>query len=55
MRATFFGCCASATTPKKSANVATKIDDRSSFFIAHLVLDATYHARGNCEMDYLRR
>ncbi|MGH9425557.1 MAG: hypothetical protein ACRD2L_04525 [Terriglobia bacterium] len=45
-------------TPEKSGevdiNVATKIDDRSGLFIAHLVREQTYHADGICRNDYLR-
>jgi hypothetical protein len=40
IRVTFFGCCASAATPKPSTSVATKIDDEPTFFIPHLVADA---------------
>jgi hypothetical protein len=44
MRKTVFGCCASAGKPRTNANVAAKIDDRTSFCIAPLVLETITHA-----------
>jgi hypothetical protein len=46
---TFFGCCASAITPRASNTTATRIDDTAAFFIAHLVSSVIYHAEGNKE------
>jgi hypothetical protein len=39
----FFGCCASAVTPRASNTTATKIDGTAAFFIAHLVSSVIYH------------
>jgi hypothetical protein len=49
IRETFFGCCASAITPRASNTTAIRIDDRPAFFIAPPVLDVVYHADGNKE------
>jgi hypothetical protein len=38
-----------------NGQVGRRIDDRPAFFIADLVLEAIYHARGNCEKYYLRQ
>jgi hypothetical protein len=40
-------------TPTASRITTTRIDKRTTFFIAHFVLDATYHAHGICEKYYL--
>jgi hypothetical protein len=49
IRGTFFGCCAAAMTATASSTTALRIDARQAFFIAHPVLDVTYHADGNKE------
>src|SRR6266478_4964561 len=49
----FACCCAWAFTPTASCTT-TRIDTRTAFFIAYLVLKQTYHADGNCKKRYLR-
>src|SRR5262249_55907739 len=51
IRGTFFGCCASAITPRASNTVATRI--AAAFFIAHLIPSVIYHAdrdKGKCDL-----
>src|SRR5215510_318587 len=58
IRGTFFGCCASAVTPKASNTTATRIDGTAAFFIAHLVSSVIYHAdrdKGKCDLHSGRR
>src|SRR5262245_51216908 len=43
IRGTFFGCCASAVTPRASITTATRIGT-AAFFIAHLISSVMYHA-----------
>src|SRR4029450_12776463 len=44
IRGIFVCCCARALNPRTNANVGAKIDDRTSFCIAHLVFEAITHA-----------
>src|SRR4029077_8962673 len=44
IRGILAGCCARALNPRTNANVGAKIDDRTSFCIAHLVFEAITHA-----------
>src|SRR5215475_7340245 len=53
MRGTFFGCCASAITPRASCTTTTRID-AADFFIAHLVWSVVYHDEGGKEKCNLR-
>ena len=58
IRGTFFGCCASAITPRASNTTATRIDGTAAFFIAHLVSSVIYHAdrdKGKCDLHGGRR
>src|SRR5206468_4899505 len=58
IRETFFGCCASAITPRASNTTATRIDGTAAFFIAHLVSSVIYHAdrdKGKCDLHGGRR
>src|SRR4030095_12316324 len=58
IRGTFFGCCASAITPRASNTTATRIDGTAAFFILHLVSSDIYHAdrdKGKCDLHSGRR
>ena len=53
IRETFFGCCASAVTPRASNTTTTRIDGTAAFFIAHLVSSVIYHVdrdKGKCDL-----
>jgi hypothetical protein len=56
--AIFFGCCASAVTPRASNTTAKRIDGTAAFFIAHLVwaLSITrIEIKGKCDLAGGRR
>src|SRR5262249_46312487 len=58
IRGIFFGCCASAITPRASNTTATRIDGTAALFIAHLVSSVLYHAdsnKGKCDLHGGRR
>src|SRR5262245_45088595 len=53
IRGTFFGCCASAVTPRASNTTATRIDGTAALIIAQLVSSVMYHAdrdKGKCDL-----
>src|SRR5215471_4997021 len=50
---TFFGCCASAITPRANCTTTTRID-AANFFIAHLVWSVVYHDERGKEKCNLR-